>query len=123
MGLFDKDTTYKVCMKALSVELKNMAAEVERNLQPIEVISYFVKHEKVTNHELIAEFRSLLNKENSFGQENHAFLKKMSTQLVVVKKLQGHKFLELKPKFKSLQPVEILRILQGDHVIGNNSYN
>ena len=32
-------------------------SEIERYLQPIEVISYFVTQEQSTNHDLIKEFR------------------------------------------------------------------
>ena len=64
-------------------------ADVERYLQPLEVISFFASHEKSTNHDLIKEFRPLLIPENPFGKENHAYLKKLTASLVTVKKIQG----------------------------------
>ena len=75
-------------IKVLSVDSKNMA-DVERYLQPLEVISFFASHEKSTNHDLIKEFRPLLIPENPFGKENHAYLKKLTASLVTVKKIQG----------------------------------
>ena len=75
-------------IKVLSVDSKNMA-DVERYLQPLEVISFFATHEKSTNHDLIKEFRPLLIPENPFGKENHTYLKKLTANLVIVKKIQG----------------------------------
>ena len=65
-------------------------ADVERYLQPLEVILFFATHEKSTNHDLIKEFRPLLIPENPFGKENHAYLKKLTANLVIVKKIQGY---------------------------------
>ena len=80
--------------------------EIDRYLQPIEVVNYFVGHVNTTNHDLIKHFRPLLV-QSSMGSENHAILKKITAQLVIVKRIQGIKSLELKPQLQGLSPHEI----------------
>ena len=86
-----------------------------RYLQPIEIIDFFLNQPggRTTNHDLIKHFRPFLIEEN-FGKDNHAFLKKITAQLVTVKKIKGNKYLELKQEFKngSLDAREILRLLE-----------
>ena len=62
--------------------------EIDRYLQPIEVVNYFVSQVSSTNHDLIKHFRPLLVK-SSLGPDNHAILKKITAQLVIVKRIQG----------------------------------
>ena len=62
--------------------------EIDRYLQPIEVVNYFVGQVSSTNHDLIKHFRPLLVK-SSLGPDNHAILKKITAQLVIVKRIQG----------------------------------
>lgn len=86
---------------------------IERYLQPLEVIAFFLDNcesGRTSNHDLIKYFRPLLV-ESSFGKENHDFLKKITAQLVIVKKIKGNKYLELKPDLRGLQAVEIFRQL------------
>ena len=68
--------------------------EIERYLQPIEIVHYFYENNGSTHHDLIKHFRPLLV-ESSLAKENHEFLKKTTAKLVIVKKLQGQKSLEL----------------------------
>ena len=62
--------------------------EIDRYLQPIEVVNYFVDKVSSSNHDLIKHFRPLLVK-SSLGPDNHAILKKITAQLVIVKRIQG----------------------------------
>ena len=89
----------------------------DRYLQPLEVINFFVNEtgsdKRATNKQLVSHFRPLLLKESStFGSENHAFLKKVTNQLAVVRKIGGDKYLELKPEFKDKEPHSIYAYLQ-----------
>ena len=101
-----------------SVEKRNMAAEakyeIERYLQPIEIVHYFHENQRSSNHDLIKHFRPLLV-ESSLAKENHEFLKKVTAKLVIIKKIQGQKVLELKAEFKSLEPWEILQNIDEGH--------
>ena len=88
----------------------------DRYLQPIEVINFFVNetgpHYRATNVELISYFRPLLMKNtSSLGQENHTFLKHITGKLAVVKKLNGEKYLELRPEYRNKDPYTIYRSL------------
>lgn len=88
----------------------------DRYLQPIEVIGFFVNetgpHYRATNVELISHFRPLLMKNtSSLGQENHTFLKHITGKLAVVKKLNGEKYLELRPEFRNKDTYTIYRSL------------
>ena len=58
----------------------------------IEVVNYFVGQVSSTNHDLIKHFRPLLVK-SSLGPDNHAILKKITAQLVIVKRIQGKSFI------------------------------
>ena len=84
--------------------------EIERYLQPIEIVHYFQEKTGSSHHDLIKHFRPLLV-ESSLAKENHEFLKKITAKLVIVKKIQGQKSLELKPEFKTLEPWEILQCI------------
>ena len=88
--------------------------EIERYLQPIEIVHYFHENQRSSNHDLIKHFRPLLV-ESSLAKENHEFLKKVTAKLVIIKKIQGQKVLELKPDFKSLEPWEILQNIDEGH--------
>lgn len=92
-----------------------MAAEA-RYLQPLEVIGYFLDNLRSSHHDLIKHFRPLLVG-NELATENHEFLKKITAQLVVVKKIQGSKCLELKPTLANLTAYEILRTLDEEKII------
>ena len=87
--------------------------EIERYLQPIEVINFFVDNRSQTtnHHDLIKHFRPLLV-ESSLASENHALLKKITAKIIVVKKLHGNKFLEMKPEFQGLTAQEILKTIE-----------
>ena len=63
--------------------------EIDRYLQPIEVVNYFVSCVRTTNHDLIKHFRPLLVK-SSLGPENHVILKKITAQIVIIKRIQGN---------------------------------
>ena len=93
-----------------------MAAEyeIERYLQPLEIVNYFHEKQRSSNHDLIKHFRPLLV-ESSLAKENHEFLKKVTAKLVIIKKIQGQKMLELKPEFKDRQPWEILQDIEEGH--------
>ena len=99
----------------------------DRYLQPLEVINFFVNEtgsdKRATNKQLVSHFRPLLLKESSnFGSENHAFLKKVTNQLAVVRKIEGNKYLELKPEFKDKDPHSIYTYLQlQDESIGEDN--
>lgn len=88
--------------------------ESERYLQPIEIIHFFVdnQEQRVNHHDLIKYFRPLLAKDNPFGAENHDILKKITGQLVVVKKMQGNKYFEIHPRFQGQIPLEILKNME-----------
>lgn len=88
--------------------------EIERYLQPIEIVHYFHENQRSSNHDLIKHFRPLLV-ESSLAKENHEFLKKVTAKLVIIKKIQGQKVLELKAEFKSLEPWEILQNIDEGH--------
>lgn len=89
-------------------------AEFERYLQPAEVIQFFVSHQeqRVNHHDLIKHFRPLLAKDNDYGAENHDVLKKITSQLVIVKKMQGNKYFEIHPRFQGQAPLEILKSIE-----------
>ena len=93
--------------------------EIERYLQPIEIVHYFHENQRSSNHDLIKHFRPLLV-ESSLAKENHEFLKKVTAKLVIIKKIQGQKVLELKPDFKSLEPWEILQNIDEGTVFENH---
>ena len=84
--------------------------EIERYLQPIEIVHYFQENTGSSHHDLIKHFRPLLV-DSSLAKENHEFLKKITAKLVIVKKIQGQKSLELKPEFQTLEPWEILQCI------------
>ena len=88
----------------------------DRYLQPLEIINFFVNEtgpdKRATNKHLVSHFRPLLHKGSStFGAENHEFLKKITNQLAVVKKIKGNKYLELRPEFKDKDPHTIYTCL------------
>lgn len=88
----------------------------DRYLQPLEVINFFVNEtgpeKRATNKHLVSHFRPLLHKGSSiFGAENHAFLKKVTNQLAVVRKIKGDKYLDLRPEFKDKDPHTIYTCL------------
>ena len=88
----------------------------DRHLQPVEVIGFFVNETgpnyRATNVELISYFRPLLMKNtSSLGQENHTFLKLITGKLAVVKKINGEKYLELRPEFRNKDAYTIYRSL------------
>ena len=87
--------------------------EGPRFLQPLEVITYLSKEcrdFKTTNHEMVKRFSRLLK--SDLGHENHRILKKTTGHLVVVKKLRGSKFFELKSEFQDFDPRQILFLIQ-----------
>ena len=81
---------YVVLELIMATEAVVMATdlEIDRYLQPIEVVNYFVDKVSSSNHDLIKHFRPLLVK-SSLGPDNHAILKKITAQLVIVKRIQG----------------------------------
>ena len=93
--------------------------EIERYLQPLEIVNYFHEKQRSNNHDLIKHFRPLLV-ESSLAKENHEFLKKVTAKLVIIKKIQGQKMLELKPEFKDRQPWEILQDIEEGHKEANS---
>ena len=89
---------------------------MDRYLQPLEIIKFFTCEAidfKTTNHELVKRFGPLVKSE-TLGPENHQVLKKVTSQLVVVIKTNGHKYLQLKPEFQNLSSHEILRKISPD---------
>ena len=97
----------------------------DRRLQPIEVIAYFVNETddqyRATNIELVSYFRPLLMKTtSSFGPENHLLLKQITGELAVVKKLDGKKYLELKPELRGKDPHAIYSNLKSKNDIDVN---
>ena len=97
----------------------------DRYLQPIEVINFFVNETspkyRSTNVKLVSHFRPLLlNTSSNFGSENHNFLKHITGRLAVVKKLNGEKYLELRPEFRGKDPYTIYCSLNLEEYLNPN---
>ena len=76
-------------------------------IHPESIVSYVMNSGgRTTNHDLVREFRDPL-RHPQFGEDNKKILRDVTGKIGVVKKMEGEKFIEFKPKLQGLSVEEI----------------
>ena len=102
-----KTTLHRGLFRDSNFSKKKMSLGQE-NLKAEDVIQFLkVNGGKITNHELVRNFRSKLT-DPVLGNQNKLLLKEITGKVSFVKKLEGRKIIQLKPQFENMATQEIV---------------